>query len=69
MNVLMESVMTAKALTVGVLAERLSVPIHRAQYLLRAKDISPVQRAGKLEICDEAAVRKLQDELGRARRA
>lgn len=55
--------MVGKALTVGVIAERLAVPIHRVEYLLRARDIAPVQRAGHLRIFDEGAVETLAREL------
>ena len=52
-----------RALTVGRLAERLGVPIHRIEYLVRARDIRPVQRAGHLRIYDEQAEETLRKEL------
>lgn len=52
-----------KALTVGVIAERLGVPVHRIEYLLTSREIKPVQRAGRLRVFDEAALRVLKGEL------
>lgn len=37
-------------LTVGEVAETLGVPIYRLQYLIRTRNIKPVQRAGILRL-------------------
>lgn len=60
--------METQALTMGILAQRLGVPIHRIQYLVRSRNIRPVERAGKLRIFDEKAIETLEQELKRAYR-
>jgi len=60
--------MEIQALTMGVMAERLGVPIHKAQYLVKSRNIKPIERAGNLRIFDEKAIEKLQRELKRANR-
>lgn len=60
--------MEVKALTLGVLAERLGVPVHRAEYLVRSRQIKHVERAGHLRIFDEKAVEILQREIADQRR-
>ena len=54
-----------KALTIGVLAERLKVPWYRVQYLVQSRNIKPVERAGHLRIFDEKAFNQLSLELSR----
>lgn len=49
--------------TPGVLAERLGVPLHRIQYLLRARNIEPTARAGRLRLYDRYALEMLRREL------
>jgi len=40
-------------LTIGEIARRLNAPLHRIEYLIRARGIEPVQRAGILRIFSE----------------
>lgn len=55
--------MERRSLTIGVLAERLHVPIHRVEYLVRSRDIQPKERAGHLRVFDEKAVETLRQEI------
>jgi len=61
--------MTVKrALTTGVMAERLGVPLHKIEYLISSRRIQPVTRAGNLRVFDEGAVDRLRSELEASRR-
>jgi hypothetical protein len=40
-------------LTVGVLAKRFNVPIHRIEYVIRAYRVVPVARAGSAHVFSE----------------
>ncbi len=43
--------MTVKrSLTVGVIAEKLNLPLHRVEYLVKSRNIQPVERAGNLRV-------------------
>lgn len=57
--------------TVGRIAERLGVPLHRVQYVVHRKRIRPTAFAGRLRLFDRAAVARIRHELNAidARRA
>jgi len=44
------------ALTVGEIARRLGVPIHRVEYMIRSRNLAPVSRAGNCRVFAEADV-------------
>lgn len=53
--------------TTGTIAARLGVPLHRVEYVIRAKGIRPVARAGAARVFGEeqvdaiaAALRKIE---------
>lgn len=50
-------------LTVGEIAQRLGVPLHRVEYLIRSRGISPRSRAGQLRVFTEEDVLRLAEEL------
>ena len=52
-------------LTPGRVAERLGVPLHRVQYVLRSRGrtIRPVARAGRLRLYNLGAVERVRREL------
>lgn len=51
--------------TVGAIARRLGVPVHRVAYLLRARQRTPVGRAGNLRIFSEEDIHWVEAELRR----
>jgi len=53
------------ALTVGQIAKRLHVPVHRVQYVIRTRRIHPCVRAGNLRVFSEGDVRQIGSELKR----
>lgn len=54
-----------RALTVGVIAELLNVPLHRVLHVLRTRDhITPTARAGVSRVYDNEAVVLIRFELG-----
>ena len=53
-------------LTVGEVAERLGIKIHRAEYLLRSRNVQPAGMAGRYRLFDESAIQRLQKELKKA---
>ena len=44
------------AITIGEIARRLNVPIHRVEYTVRSRNIQPISTAGNLRIFDVAAI-------------
>lgn len=42
--------------TVGEIARRLGVPVHKIEYVIRARGITPCGRAGNLRVFSEADV-------------
>lgn len=53
-----------KLITPGVIADRLRVPLHRVQHILRSREhIQPVARAGTLRLYDRQAVAMVRHEL------
>ena len=51
--------------TVGEIARRLREPLHRVEYVIRSRDITPVGRAGNSYVYDDAAVSWIRAELRR----
>ena len=51
--------------TVGEIARRIDQPIHRVEYLIRARHIRPSAVAGNVRIFTEADVDRIATELGR----
>jgi DNA-binding transcriptional MerR regulator len=49
--------------TVGEIARRIGVPIHRVEYVIRARRIEPTGRAGNIRIFTEADVDLIGFEL------
>lgn len=52
-----------RLLTVGEIARRLVVPIHRVTYILSTRKIRPVAVAGTARLFDEAAMLRVRREL------
>lgn len=55
--------------TVGEIARRLHVPVHRVEYLLKSRRREPAAKAGNLRVFAEEDVAWLAVELQRSRRA
>lgn len=54
---------TPRLLTVGEIADRLDVPVHRVQYVLRTReDITPVAYAGRARLFDNDALARIRHE-------
>ncbi len=51
--------------TVGEIARRLRIPIHRVEYVTRARHIQPAGRAGNCRVFSETAVSRIASELRR----
>lgn len=51
--------------TAGRIAERLKVPVHRVQYVVRSRRIRPVARAARLRLFDADAIARIKAELSR----
>jgi hypothetical protein len=51
--------------TVGTIAQRLAEPLHRVEYVIGARGIKPIGRAGNLRVFSEAAVQRIAGELRR----
>lgn len=51
--------------TVGEIARRLGVPVHRVEYVLRARRIEPAGRAGNAYVYSDADVDRIASELRR----
>jgi hypothetical protein len=47
-------------LTVGKIADRLGVPVHRVEYVLRTRPIQPKGWAGNARVYDEDALAAIQ---------
>ena len=55
---------TPALMTVGEIANRLGVPLHRVEYAVLAHDISPVGRAGNARVFDDSALKRIKAALG-----
>ena len=51
--------------TVGEIARRIGCPIHRIEYVIRARNLTPKGRAGNARIFAEADVRYIAAEIRR----
>ena len=51
--------------TVGEIARRLNLPLHRVEYVIGARNIQPVGRAGNSRVFSEAAVDRIASECRR----
>ena len=51
--------------TVGSIARRLSVPLHRVEYVIRARNVRPSGWAGNARVFSDADVRFIAAELRR----
>ena len=49
-----------KPLTTGQIAVRLSLPIHRVEYIIVSRKIEPAARFANLRVFDEAAVKLIE---------
>ncbi|TAJ20341.1 MAG: hypothetical protein EPO65_04035 [Dehalococcoidia bacterium] len=47
-------------ITVGQIALRLQVPLHRVEYAIRAHNIAPIGRAGNARVFSEETVAQLE---------
>lgn len=53
------------ALTVGEISRRLGEPLHRIEYIIRARGIRPALRAGNARVFTEADLQRIAAELRR----
>lgn len=53
------------ALTIGEIARRLGVPVHRVEYVVRTRSLRPAARAGNLRVFLEADTGFIASELRR----
>ena len=51
--------------TIGEIARRLGVAVHRVEYVVRTRNIHPVSRAGNLRVFSESGVDLIARELQR----
>ena len=56
---------TLRVFSVGAIAQRFCVPLHRVLYVIRSRNIRPVGTAGNARVFDEAAVSWIASELRR----
>ena len=52
-----------KQMTLGVVAAKLGEPIHVIEYIVRARNIRPVSRAGKLRVFDTEGFDEIKRQL------
>lgn len=51
--------------TVGEIARQLGEPLHRIEYVIRARRIRPESRAGNSRVFSDAAVNRIASEIRR----
>ena len=51
--------------TVGEIARRLEVPVHRVEYVVRTRQIDPIGMAGNARVFGAEDVRRIAGELSR----
>lgn len=51
--------------TVGEIARRIGAPIHRVEYIIRARNIRPSAVAGNVRVFSEADVNRIASEIRR----
>jgi len=49
--------------TLGRIALRLGVPLHRVQYIIASRDIRPAAYAGQLRLFDSKAMARIRHEI------
>lgn len=49
--------------TIGAIAAEAEQPLHRVEYLVRARNIAPIGRAGRLRVFSEETARQIVNEL------
>jgi len=54
-----------EALTVGVIARQLNVPVHRVEYVIRSRNIKPSSRAGSAYVFAESDLQYIGSEIRR----
>jgi hypothetical protein len=54
--------------TVGEIARRLGVPLHRVEYVIRSRRIEPTGKAGNAYVYSDADVDRIASELRRIER-
>lgn len=59
---------TQNMATVGEIASKLQVPIHRVEYVIRARKIQPQCRAGNARVFTDADVEYIAAELAQINR-
>jgi DNA-binding transcriptional MerR regulator len=58
-----DSTAAAKLATLGDVARRLGVPVHRVTYILRTRNIQPTSRAATYRLFDNDVVARIAKEL------
>jgi hypothetical protein len=61
----MDSKIASRAPTVGVISRALGVPVHKVEYVIRARAIMPMAWAGNARIYSESDVQFIAAELRR----
>lgn len=61
----MPALPVATAPTVGEIARRLGIPVHKVEYVIRARQFRPVAVAGNARVFSEADVDRIASELRR----
>ncbi len=51
--------------TVGEIARRIGEPIHRVEYIIKARDIQPTERAGNCRVFTDGDVALIATEIRR----
>ncbi len=51
--------------TVGIIARRLRMPLHRIEYVISSRNIQPDGMAGNARVFSDAAVARIKSELQR----
>ena len=51
--------------TIGEIARRLGIPVHRVEYLIRARGIRPCGWAGNARVFSEEDVQRIATEISR----
>lgn len=54
--------------TVGKIAQRFGVPVHRVVYVVESRGIAPAGIAGNVRVFDEPSVSRIASELARIKR-
>ena len=58
-----------RLLTVGVIAQQCGVPLHKVEYLIKARGIKPLGMAGHSRVFTEADAERIAAELQRMKPA